>query len=93
MRTEEDSDCFSDYPGGNSCGAPLFFFTWGRLVIDEAHLLRNRDRLAAKSVFKITADHVWCLTGTPIINQLKDLYSLVVSHPTYATVSLEAESD
>ncbi len=46
------------------------------LVIDEASLIRNPDTQAAKALRKLTADHRIALTGTPVENAIRDLWSL-----------------
>jgi DNA repair protein RAD5 len=52
-------------------------FSWFRVVLDEAHTIRNRMTETAKSTFKLRAEHKWALTGTPIQNSIDDLFSLV----------------
>lgn len=46
------------------------------LVIDEASLIRNPDTQAAKALRKITAQYRIALTGTPVENAIRDLWSL-----------------
>lgn len=55
----------------------LFTMRFFRVVIDEAHTIKNRATKTAKSCFALRADRKWALTGTPIVNKLEDLYSLV----------------
>ncbi|TIB13798.1 hypothetical protein E3P89_01653 [Wallemia ichthyophaga] len=52
-------------------------YYWHRVVIDEAHHIKNRSTLNAKAAFEIAAYRRWALTGTPIVNRLEDLYSLL----------------
>ena len=56
---------------------PIYQISWFRVVIDEAHTIRNRNTATAKAVFKIQSEHKWVLTGTPIQNTIDDLYSLI----------------
>ncbi|CCC66970.1 hypothetical protein NCAS_0A04120 [Naumovozyma castellii] len=55
----------------------LFSVDFYRIVIDEGHTIRNRTTLTSKAIMDLTSKCKWVLTGTPIINRLDDLYSLV----------------
>ncbi|CAA0382657.1 unnamed protein product [Arabidopsis thaliana] len=48
---------------------------WLRVVLDEAHTIKNHRTLIAKACFSLRAKRRWCLTGTPIKNKVDDLYS------------------
>ncbi|KAK6063731.1 DNA repair protein rad5 [Seiridium cupressi] len=50
---------------------------WFRIVLDEAHDIRNRSTKQFQAVSSISALHRWCLTGTPIQNSLEDIGTLV----------------
>jgi DNA repair protein RAD5 len=55
----------------------LFSLNYFRVILDEAHYIKNRISKTAKACFQIKARHRWVLTGTPIVNRLEDLFSLV----------------
>lgn len=55
---------------------PLFSIHWRRAVLDEAHMVKNRNTESWRAVMSLKADCRWCLTGTPIINSVDDIYSL-----------------
>ena len=55
----------------------LFHRTWDRCVLDEAHKIRNGDGTIARSCRKIVAPIRWAVTGTPLVNSLKDVVSLM----------------
>jgi SWI/SNF-related matrix-associated actin-dependent regulator of chromatin subfamily A3 len=55
----------------------LFSMHWRRVVLDEGHTIRNPRSKGALAACKLRADSRWTLTGTPIINSLRDLYSQI----------------
>lgn len=54
-----------------------FWRDWGRIVLDEAHFVRNPKGHAFRALSKLTAAHRWALTGTPVHNTVRDLRTLV----------------
>ncbi|KAK6138892.1 hypothetical protein DH2020_027366 [Rehmannia glutinosa] len=50
---------------------------WHRVVLDEAHTIKSSKTQAAQAAFAMTSYCRWCLTGTPLQNNLEDLYSLL----------------
>nr|XP_010918825.1 DNA repair protein RAD5B [Elaeis guineensis] len=50
---------------------------WYRVVLDEAHIIKSSKTRVAQSAFALTSHCRWCLTGTPLQNNLEDLYSLL----------------
>ncbi|KAF3937151.1 hypothetical protein ABW19_dt0208999 [Dactylella cylindrospora] len=57
--------------------SPVANFHWRRIVLDEAHIIRERSTNQAKAIFGLKADFRWCLTGTPVQNKLDDYGSLL----------------
>ncbi|KAI2612393.1 SNF2 family N-terminal domain-containing protein [Hypoxylon fragiforme] len=55
----------------------LFSLDFFRIILDEAHNIKNRQSKTAKACYDLSATHRWVLTGTPIVNRLEDLFSLV----------------
>jgi SWI/SNF-related matrix-associated actin-dependent regulator of chromatin subfamily A3 len=55
----------------------IFSVHWRRVVLDEGHTIRNPRSKGALAACNLRADSRWTLTGTPIINSLKDLFSQV----------------
>uniref|UniRef100_A0ACD5ZK51 Uncharacterized protein n=1 Tax=Avena sativa TaxID=4498 RepID=A0ACD5ZK51_AVESA len=54
----------------------LYSVHWFRVVLDEAHMIKSSKSLISQAAAALTADRRWCLTGTPIQNNLEDIYSL-----------------
>ncbi|KAG0368749.1 hypothetical protein BGZ54_001231 [Gamsiella multidivaricata] len=50
---------------------------WFRVVLDEAHIIKEANTVQSKAASALTAERRWCLTGTPVQNKLDDLYALV----------------
>jgi DNA repair protein RAD5 len=55
----------------------LFSVDFFRVILDEAHVIKNRRSKTARACYELRATHRWVLTGTPIVNRLEDLFSLV----------------
>ncbi|CAI9105535.1 OLC1v1004474C1 [Oldenlandia corymbosa var. corymbosa] len=55
----------------------LFSVRWFRVVLDEAHTIKSSKSQISSAATALVADRRWCLTGTPIQNNLEDLYSLL----------------
>ncbi|CAH2053537.1 unnamed protein product, partial [Thlaspi arvense] len=54
---------------------PLSRVRWLRVVLDEAQAIKNHRTQVAKACFSLRAKRRWCLSGTPIQNDVVDLYS------------------
>eukprot|EP00249_Psilotum_nudum_P024950 c29330_g1_i2 orf=639-3632(-) len=50
---------------------------WDRVILDEAHSIKDRRCSTAKAVFALKSDFKWALSGTPLQNRVGELYSLV----------------
>ncbi|KAL1591477.1 hypothetical protein SLS60_011977 [Paraconiothyrium brasiliense] len=57
--------------------AGVFSVKWRRVILDEGHNIRNPKAKKTIAATNLMAQSRWALTGTPIINNLKDLLSLV----------------
>lgn len=49
---------------------------WGLVILDEAQLLKNRDSLRSQAALELVSRRKVLLTGTPVENSLKDLWTL-----------------
>ncbi|ORY17166.1 SNF2 family N-terminal domain-domain-containing protein [Clohesyomyces aquaticus] len=63
--------------GNRGSHGGLFSLEYFRIILDEAHFIKNRQSKTAKACYELRAKHRWVLTGTPIVNRLEDLFSLV----------------
>ncbi|CAN9512878.1 unnamed protein product [Ophioblennius macclurei] len=51
-------------------------FTWDYMVLDEAHKIKTTSTKTAKSAYAVQSKHRILLTGTPVQNNLKELWAL-----------------
>ncbi|ORZ22284.1 SNF2 family N-terminal domain-domain-containing protein [Absidia repens] len=50
---------------------------WHRIILDEAHCIKDRACGTARSVFALNGNYRWALSGTPLQNRVGELYSLI----------------
>ncbi|KAG0038481.1 DNA repair protein rad16 [Podila clonocystis] len=50
---------------------------WHRVILDEAHNIKERSCNTARSAFELKSDRKWSLSGTPMQNRVGELYSLI----------------
>ncbi len=55
---------------------PLHRVLWDRVILDEAHEIRNNQSKTFKSVCKLKTDIKWLVTGTPVFNSMNDFVNL-----------------
>lgn len=66
-----------DKPSAVPTARGLFSVHWRRVVLDEGHTIRNPKAKMSRAAHMLMAESRWVLTGTPVVNNLKDLYSHV----------------
>ena len=62
---------------------------WTRLVVDEAHRIAGGNS-STDLVQRIKATNIWLLTGTPIVNKLKDFVTLLKIIGVKSSSSIDA---
>ncbi|KAF2274709.1 uncharacterized protein EI97DRAFT_97215 [Westerdykella ornata] len=72
--SSEHASC-GEGPDGLKKGC--FGVHWYRVILDEAHTIKNRNAKMTKACYDIRAHYRWCLTGTPMQNNLDELQSLI----------------
>lgn len=56
---------------------PFAHVKFHRVVLDEAHTIKNKATRAAIGCCAVDATYRWCMTATPIQNKIDELYSLI----------------
>lgn len=56
---------------------PLGGVKWRRIILDEAHVVRNHKAQSSVAVTELRAKYRWALTGTPIQNKELDVFALL----------------
>jgi SNF2 family DNA or RNA helicase len=69
----------------------MFAYAWDRVVLDEAHKIRNPNGQLAMALRMVRAPIRWAVTGTPLVNSMRDIVSLLafIGVPVNATFSWE----
>ncbi|XP_045453237.1 transcription termination factor 2 [Melitaea cinxia] len=58
-------------------GGVLTRVFWRRVILDEAHVVRNYKSATSQAVCALRASRRWALTGTPLHNKDLDLFALL----------------
>ncbi|KAF8499268.1 P-loop containing nucleoside triphosphate hydrolase protein [Russula emetica] len=64
-------------PNGTEATSPLQSVHWFRVILDEAHSIKELNTVACRASCDLMADRRLCLTGTPVQNKLDDVFALI----------------
>lgn len=56
--------------------SPLVKMNLFRIVLDEAHAIREQSAAQSQAIFSLNGERRWSVTGTPVQNRLEDLASV-----------------
>lgn len=77
IRKKDFDIIITSFEGAVACIKPLKRFTWEYLVIDEAHRIKNEKSRLALECSSIKKNRTLLLTGTPLQNDLHELWALL----------------
>jgi len=63
--------------GKKKDASPLAQINFFRIVLDEAHMIREQSTRQSQAVCTLSAQRRWAVTGTPVQNRLDDLGALI----------------
>ncbi|KAF7306764.1 SNF2 family DNA-dependent ATPase [Mycena indigotica] len=67
----------SGAPGASEVSSALQSIHWFRVVLDEAHCIKETTTVGSRACCDLVADRRLCLTGTPVQNKLDDVFALI----------------
>ncbi|KAF7320309.1 SNF2 family DNA-dependent ATPase [Mycena kentingensis (nom. inval.)] len=63
--------------GSAEVSSALQSIHWFRVVLDEAHCIKETGTVGSRACCDLVADRRLCLTGTPVQNKLDDVFALI----------------
>ncbi|XP_047322176.1 DNA repair protein RAD16 [Impatiens glandulifera] len=77
INTEKELENESDTEDIKSKKSILHSVKWNRVILDEAHYIKDRRSNTTRAVLALNSSFRWALSGTPLQNRVGELYSLV----------------
>ncbi|KAG0130845.1 putative SNF2 family helicase/ATPase [Tuber indicum] len=77
VRSEHKDSSFAEGSDGHGQQVGCFGLRWWRIILDEAHTIKNRLAKGSLAACALRARYRWCLTGTPLQNKIEELQSLI----------------
>ena len=80
-KKDGDSQPIGDFNGEQDAHeirqSVLLQIAFDRVILDEAHVIRNPKSGVSQSVCRLRAVRRWAVTGTPVQNKELDMYALL----------------
>ncbi len=67
--------CASEFSLSDS---PLYAGYWWRVILDEGHIIKNSTTKVSRACAFLMSLRRWCVTGTPLQNNVQELQSLTL---------------
>jgi DNA repair protein RAD5 len=67
----------AEFTEGDAPGRKVANIKWHRIILDEAHTIRNPHTKMSRACFGLLSDRRWAVTATPIQNRLGDIQALL----------------
>ncbi|CAM1503291.1 Fc.00g080670.m01.CDS01 [Cosmosporella sp. VM-42] len=74
LKDEYKEDPYSFETELNRKAGDLFQVPWYRVILDEAHAIKNRASRTALACWHLKAKYYWALSGTPLANSAEGLF-------------------
>ncbi|KAH7159748.1 SNF2 family N-terminal domain-containing protein [Dactylonectria estremocensis] len=74
LKEKHDSDIFLFEKEKKSKLGVLFQIKWYRVILDEAHQIKQSDSCSANSCWELQSLYRWALSGTPLANNSTEFY-------------------
>ncbi|OQD60056.1 hypothetical protein PENPOL_c029G10411 [Penicillium polonicum] len=73
MKTPEEEEAWREEEFNRRAG-PFHKVEWHRIVLDEAHAIKNKDSATSIAVRALKGRFKWAMSGTPLHNGAEELY-------------------
>lgn len=77
LQKDKFNICITTYEAINICNSDLRKYNWKYIIFDEAHKMKNTESKISINSRKLQCSHRLLMTGTPLQNNLKELYAIL----------------